>query len=516
MDETLPAAVSPAGGEAMPERDLVALLDTLDRQSVGYLNSEIAGEQEEALKRYYGRPYGDERPGRSRVIDRTVAPIIDNALAAILKPFVSADESVSFSPRGPEDEDPAKQATDYVNYVVQVDNDGFLLFHNWFKDALLMKLGIVKVWWQDKTAPKRTRAMVTAQEFEAIAAEVVEGPFETETPDVFEVVLEKQYEDGCVKIEGVPPEEFRVTPYSRNIGESPYLAHVTRKTRSHLIELGFDREIVDALPSYTAAGVDDARERTRYRDEEAAGGISVREGERSQDWVEVHHEFPLVDFNGDGIAERREIIRVGDVILYNEEVEDHPFAVLCPKPMPHKVYGLSLADDLLDIERVNTSLLRGTLDNTYGSNNPRPVVDMDRATEDTIDDLLNPAPGAPIRARADTIGAFALPFTADKSFSMLDLMERRVTARTGVSMLGQGMDPNTLKKEQTATEAAIQDDGRNSRLEMVARIFAETGVKDLFRKVLRLLIRHQPRERVIRLRNEWVPIDRAGGTPTWT
>lgn len=509
-------ALTVADGEAMPtrmdDRELAALLDQLNREAVGYLNSEIAAEQEEALERYYGRPMGNERDGRSKVIDRVVSVVVDNALAATLKPFVSADEVVSFAPTGPEDEEAAKQATDYVNCVVMQDNPGFILMHNWFKDALLQKIGVLKVWWQDKTAPKRETITVDAETWQAMQAQpdftVIAGPFETATPGVFEVEIERTYVDGCVKIDGVPPEDFYVTPQCKSIEEAPYLGHRVRMTRSQLVALGFDMERVYALATYSRDSIEDGRERQRFKDEEGFSRGQQAEGDPSQETLLVHHEFPLIDMDGDGIAERREIIRVDMEILYNEEVPDHPFAALCPKPMPHKVYGLSLADDVLDLERINTALMRGMLDNLYASNNPRPVIAEDGATEDTVDDLLNPAPGAPIRMRrADALGAFAVPFTADKSFSGLELMERRITARTGVSLLGQGMDENTLKKEQTATEAAIQDDGRNARLEMVARIFAETGVKDLFRKVLRLLVRHQPRERVIRLRNEWVQID---------
>src|SRR6185436_9037784 len=91
--------------------------------------------------------------GCSGAVDHTVAVMVDNALAAILKPFVSADEVVSFDARGPEDVEVAEQATEYVNYVIQCDNPGFLILHDWFKDALLTKIGVVKVWWEDKSRP---------------------------------------------------------------------------------------------------------------------------------------------------------------------------------------------------------------------------------------------------------------------------------------------------------------------------------------------------------------------------
>jgi hypothetical protein len=133
-----------SGGGAMSDEELANHLSEHERRAIGYYDTEIASEQASAIDRYYRRPYGDERAGKSAVVDGTVAITVDNALAAILKPFVSADETVTFQPRSKEDEDVAAQATEYVNYVLHNDNGGFLILHDWFKDALLCKLGVVK------------------------------------------------------------------------------------------------------------------------------------------------------------------------------------------------------------------------------------------------------------------------------------------------------------------------------------------------------------------------------------
>lgn len=508
--QPLPEPAEPSvGGEAMSDDELAALLAAQERQAVGYYTSEVAEEQAKAIDYYYGQPFGDEQEGRSQVVDRTVAVVIDNALAALLKPFVSSDESVSFQPQGPEDEAVAQQATEFVNYVFHVDNPGFAILHDWFKDALLSKLGVVKIWWHDKSRPKPETLTVDAMELEAIQEPIVEGPFETQTPGLYTVVVEREYVDGCVKIENVPPEEFLISPFARNVEEAPYLAHKTRKTRSELVELGFDPEIVASLSKWSFDVTGDQRSISRYYDEDQGGVGANFQTDKSQELIEVCHEFPLVDYDGDGVSERREIIRVGDKVLYNEEVESHPFAVLCPVPMPHKVYGLSLADQALQEQRIRSVLWRQALDNLYLANNPRPQVPArsERADGTTMDDLQETAPGAMIRVEQELPAPFTVPFVADKAFAMMDFAERQVTARTGVSMLGQGLDPNTLQKDKTATESAIEDNSRNVRVEMIARIFAETGVKALFRRILKLLIAHQPRERVIRLRNEWVPID---------
>lgn len=517
--EAEPQEVSADSG-AMSDNELAALLAAHEAQAVGYYTAEIADEQALSIDYYYGRPFGDEQAGRSQVVDRTVAIVIDNAVSAILKPFVSTEDAVAFEPRNPEDEDPAKQATEYVNYVLNVDNPGFILLHNWFKAALLEKLGIVKVWWEDSERETITRMEgLDAQQVEDLIAgagedyEIIGGPYED---DAFYALDVKRHEaDGRIKIVTVPSEEFRIAPYARDIESAEYVAHKpTNITRSDLIDMGLDPEVVDGLSAATIDETFDPRFLSRTQDENFASG-KVANGignDRSRDIIPVIDEYVLVDFDGDGIAERRRIVRVDTEILINMEVDDNPFALLCPVPMPHKVYGLSLADQTRDLQRISSVLWRQMLDNLYLANNPKIEVGAAALTPDgaTIDALVDPAPGGVVVSnQVGHIVPMAIPFVADKSFPMLEYAEHQQEARTGIGRNGQGLDTNALRKggQMSATEAADLIAGKNSRAEMIARIFAETGVKRLFRLMLRLLVNHQPRERMIRLRNQWVTID---------
>ena len=502
----------------MTDAELAALLGAQERQAVGYYTSEIAGEQAQAIDYYYGQPFGDERAGRSKVVDHVVAEVVDNALAALLKPFVSSDEVVSFQPRGPEDEEQAQQATEYVNYVFQNDNEGFLILHDWFKAALLEKLATVKIWWHDKSGPKKaSHPNISATDVEdliakAEAGEVTSLEITDNANGTYDATFMQDYEDGCIKVECIPSEEFLISPLARNADEAPYIAHRTRKPRSMLIEMGLDAKVIDGLPKWGQDVTDDSRSMARYRDEDWGSGPSLTT-DKSQDLIELCHEFPLVDFDGDGIAERRVVIRAGNVVLFNDVCDDHPFALLCPVPMPHKVYGLSLADQTMDLQRISSVLSRQMLDNLYLHNNPRPEVPEGAERDDgtTMQDLQVSDPGAIIRTRlGGQLQSFTVPFVGDKVLAALEWTDQQQEARTGISRQGQGMDKNVLKKQTTATEAAIDDNRRNERAEMIARIFAETGVKQLFRKMLALMVKHQPRARMVRMRNKWVEIDPRG------
>lgn len=520
-DELLavPAEEDSAESGAMSDSELASMLESYAAQAVGTEWDEIADQQEKAINYYYRRPFGDEQAGQSQVVDGTVAVVIDNALAAVLKPFVSADDVVAFAPRGPEDEEQADQATEYVNYVFNCDNDGFLILHNWFKDALLTKLGIVKAWWEDTSHIRPETATVDAMGL-MMAREDPEYAGEQDNGDgTYAASFNREVRDGRVRIEVVPPEEFKVSPFARSIETAPYAAHAPKNvTRSDLIEMGFDAEVVKGLPAYTGEGYDSGREDARYQDERYGGADrELSSVQPSQDLIALNEEYIRVDYDGDGIAELRKVFRVHDTILLNEEVEESPFSLLCPVPMPHKVYGLSLADQVLDLQRISSVLWRQTLDNLYKSNNPRPVIPegAERTDGSTLDSLADSAPGAAIYEGRASIRFEAVPFVADKSFPMLEFTQQQQEERTGVSRAGQGLDTNALKKsgQMTATEMAMIQGGKNARVEMIARIFAETGVKRLFKSILRLVVRHQPRERMIRLRNTWVEVDPRGWNP---
>ena len=509
------SAAEPAADETMPDTELLAILSAYETGAIGYqgADTDITAEQERALNYYNG--VMDDVPaqdGCSSVVDGTVALVVDNALAAVLKPFVSSDETVRFAPRQAEDMEVAEQATEYVNYVFNCDNPGFLILHDWFKDAFLSKRGIVKVWWEDQTR------METQQV--PLDDEMVKQ-FTRARPDYLGeengvALIGSQVPDGKVRVENVPPEEFRISPAARSDERAPYIAHVPGSTtRSDLIEMGFDPEIVESLPAHQAT-VDDSQVRqARYSDEGYDVNMPHPLVDKAGDLMALRDEYCRVDYDGDGVAELRRIMRVDDVILLNEQVDDHPFATLCPVPMPHKFFGHSLADRAIQEQKIGTVLWRQSLDNLYKSNNPRPVIGDGAWKEDgsTSDSLMDNAPGAGVYLKDIAQFKFeAVPFTADKTYAMMELLDKKVEENSGVQRAGQGLDTNALRKsgQMTATEMAMIASGKNARTEMVARIFAETGVARLFKLILNLVSTHQPRARMIRLRNKWVEIDPRG------
>lgn len=502
--------------DQMDDSELVTILRQHEMQAIGYSpgsDDEISSQQERALNYYYR--IMDDVPameGSSGVVDGTVQVVIDNAMSAILKPFVSSDETVRFTPRGPEDEETADQATEYANYILHCDNAGFVIIHDWVKDALITKLGVIKVWWETENRVEGQQQVEITSDIHAQFLRSQPNYLGEEDGTAF---FGQKVEDGKIKIENVPPEEFRLSPFSRSVASAIYAAHVPLNvTRSDVIEMGFDPEIVEGLPALSGNSVDNMIRVTRYQDERI-GDEAIGAPHSSQERLALRDEYIRVDYDGDGIAELRRVVRVEDVILLNDEVDQSPFATFCPVPMPHKVYGLSLADLVIELQKISTVLWRQMLDNLYKSNNPRPVVGENALKPDgsTHESLEDNAPGAAILVRDASGFRFdAVPYTAGSSLPMLEMVGNMTEERTGISRSGQGLDSNALRKagQMTATEMAMIASGKNARIEMMARIFAETGVKQLFKLILGLVGKHQPRERMIRMRGKWVPIDPSG------
>lgn len=502
----------------MDEQTLAGLLEQEAAQAVGYSQDEIGAQQDLALQYYHGEPFGDEIAGRSQVVSRDVAEVVDWLMPDLIRIFMSGDEVVAFDPVGQEDEAFAEQATQYVNHVFWRDNPGFRIMHAWFKDALLQKVGVVKVWWDDSERKQRRRYVDQSQE--AFDAFLSDDDVEVEDVEVEEIMVGGaptqvfhfdivRTMPARVAIEGVPPEEFLVPPRTRSLDSSRYVGHRTRKTRSDLIEMGFDRALVEDLGD----GDTDTygRETTRYRDEPWRAGSDQTYVDPAGQTLWVYEEYVRVDYDGDGKVELRQVFRVGSTILQNDEVADNPFAALCPVPASHRFYGQSVADQLLDLQRIKSVLFRGVLDATYLSNNPRLGVDI-AGDGVNLDDVLTSRPGGVIRTKGspgEKLFPVVHPALPAQSFQMLEYIDTVREGRTGVTRYNQGMDADSLNK--TASGMSQIMEAARGRKELIARIFAETGVRDLFRKVLRLLVEHQDRPRMVRLRGEkFVEMDPRG------
>ena len=497
----------------MDEQKLKVILEAEIDDAIGYVETETVEQRTKAINYYNRYEYGNEIDGRSKIVTGEVAEVVDGALPQLMRIFTGSDELGRFEPRMPGDEEFAKQATELTNYVFFSDNDGVIILHNWMKDALLQKNGIVKYWWEDSEDPtKEEYKGLNAEELTLMFADDEMELISQETEEVgidpmgmpilsYNVVIKKKKEVGKVCVENVPPEEFLIAKRDKSLKTARFVAHRTVKTRSDLIAMGYPQDQVDKMPAYNDLTYTPERV-ARYSagempDETQSLDFTMQE-------VELFECYIRTDFDGDGIAELRKVVYAGDQIIDNEETDHIPFASICPIPMPHKFFGQSLADRAMDIQLIKSTITRQILDNLYLTNMPR-VTALDGQVN--LDDLLTTSPGGVVRIKSQgAVQALSVPATASQSFPMLDYMDQVLQKRSGVTQTSQGIDPNILQNTTATAIAAMQQAG-SGRIEMIARIFADTGVKDLFAGIFHLILKYQDKPRVIRLRGKYVSID---------
>jgi hypothetical protein len=409
----------------------------------------------------------------------------------------------------------AKQATDYVNYVFTKDNPGWEILYSWFTDALLSKNGIVKVWWDEYEEEEREEyrnldEMALVSLISNDDVEVVEHTEAMENDQPYhDVVIKRKSYDGRIRIENVPPSEFLISREAKSIQDSRFVCHRVKKTLSELREMYPDEDLV---PEDLSSGGEDMVEFTGERQarfgRDNSSTFGFLEGDLSSEealtsyWL--YESFLKTDFDGDGIAELRKVCTIGDKILQNDEIDKVPFVSITPVKIPHKFFGLSVADLIMDLQLMKSTLMRNLMDNMYNMNFGRYAVLEGQAN---LDDLLTQRPGGIVRVKSpNAITPLTTPPLEPYTFQMLEYLDGVRESRAGVSRMSQGMNDNALTSHTTATAVNAVMTAAQSRVELIARNFAETGVKDLMICIYELLYKNQDKERMIMLSNEWVPV----------
>ncbi len=519
--------------EPMTDDQLLAVIDGMMAQCVAYDDTEMRGNRVRALDYYRGEMRDLPAPeGRSSAISKDVRAAVAKIMPSLMRTFAGGDKVVEYVPQTPEDEPFAEQATDYVNYKFWTQWDGYRVLNAVFQDALLLRNGVIKHWWDERADIVVERyTNLTALDLDGLTADpavtVLERQDYPETdPAVLAVIPDALRHDvkirrsrikSGIRIAAVPGEQFLIDPEAVTIEDARITVHRFPETRSNLIALGFDREVVEAIPAWSGDVESEVRRARLGR-----SGVSSETydlGGPATQVVEFAECYVRLDVDGDGFAELRRVCVAGysgaHRILSNEEWDEVPFSDLPCEIVAHRWQGMSLFDDIEDVQKKKTALVRGMLDNIYWQNAQQPIVDVG-AIEDPSD-ITNPEFGKPIRLKSgrDARAALAynqVPFTAAATLGALDYLDREATDRTGISDASAVLSPDALQN-QTATASRILESASTARAEMIARTFAETGLRRMFAAILRLIVKHQPQDEIIRLRNTWVTFTPAKWNP---
>lgn len=520
----------------MTDDDLRRVIEAEVSESAAWSSSNLAADRERNLQYYYGLPMGNEVEGRSQVVSWDVFEVIESALPSLLEPFFAGDHICEFEPVSQEDEAYAEQATDYINYLIKKKNDGFVTFNTWIKDGLLSKVGIVRAWWDATPKQKKEsyKGLTDQQLSRYLDDEKITIVTHDATPDPEDAQQRAQAEQALpgmppeqqaqvmamlqqparmlhdidcvvdsgprgVRIDNVPPESFVLSRKAKKLADVSIIGELRCYTRSDLVEMGFAKQRVADLSEYESSAIGEAES---IRND----GLITSTDDAADDSMQqltLFFGFIRCDYDGDGIAEWRRVFLGGNDVLENEEVDDHEYCLWSPILLPHRIIGMGYAEPIIEIQNIKTALTRQYLDSLYIANNPSTYAVDGKVN---LDDLLSTRIGRVVRMKdIGMAGPMPAALVANESLQGIELADTMREGRLGVTRYTQGLDADSLHK--TASGAAQFMSAAQQRLLMTLRIFAETGAKDLCKKVLRLTCSYQDKAATIKMRNEWVEYD---------
>jgi len=460
--------------------ELLTLVRNERQRSVGFGEGdggELVTTRERALK--YSRGEMDDLPsmeGRSSAVSTDLAEAIETVLPDVIEVFIGGDDVATFIANDEQDEAQAVTETESVNHVVFTENEGFLIFYTAFKDALMNRTGLFHWWWEE-SEDEETYSGPPAE----LAVQLMQGGIDISEAEITEnddgtVTVEVPYIKGKVCIQAWPSEDFTVAAETTTLRDTTYCAARSRQRIQDLIANGIDAEKARALPAYVRP---DTVNQTR--DEAGEHDYSQEGGNGDLRMVEVrYHYIRLLDEDENKLCLHRVTTDSEETVLLDkEEVPQIQFGAITPYINAHRFYGESVADKLFEVQKIKTALLRMQLDSGYFALNQRMEVSDAGSNEHTIADLLRNAPNVPVRSAT---GDAVRPISAGGlNFDVLSALEHASTmgeSRTGIVRNAQGLNPDTL--HDTAKGAIALMTAAQKRVRMIARIFAETGVKDMF------------------------------------
>lgn len=581
------------GDVKMSDAEIQGILENHIRQSVTWFESAIAIEQAKAMEYYLGLQQGDLAPsgvaGRSSAMDTTVSDQIEWMMPALMEMFFASGDFVKYEPRKASDAPGAAQMTALTNYVVTTQNPGFTIFLDWFKSALLNKIGSIKVSWNPVTEEERTYydnctdeqlAVITEEnddleiikitsfvdphaeraamdQFKAqsqqyqqwlqaqaqakaqglpwppmqppppgpppqaqqpgmpppppMQPQPVQAPPKPQPidlkklPRLHNVIAKMSKKAGHVALDAMNPEDFIFDAKSRRV-EDGFSAHRLRRTVSYLKARGYKN--VDQITSNSDAQSQQYNEvqlaREQLQNTYMPSNAEEDYGDESMREVWLFECYLPIDCDLDGIAEWRKITVAGNQILENVMVDDCPFATLCPVPIPGMMVGRSIADLGMQTQFAKTGVLRSLIDNMNVQINGRTWAIESQVN---ISDLLTNRPGGVVRVKsAQAVGPITQGMADSQgAYQLLEYLDTQAQERSGVTKYTQGSDADSLNKTATGYTGITQR--ADMRVNLIARIFGESGIKRMCMLIQKELARHQDQTMAIQVNDDWVDID---------
>lgn len=455
--------------------------------------------------------------GRSRVVETTIANYIGLMKPSLLRIFTAGRNIAEYVSPKSSLQSMTKLVTRFINDVVfRKDNRGELMLSDWSEDGLIQKLGVAMYWWEEsKEAKDEIHEGLSDMQMLALGASLMLGSGQqivehTEEPaesgNIHAVKLRSWKNTSKCCVDVIPPEEFIVSRDARNLRDAVFKAHRTGVFAGDLIRSGYSADDINALPTYTDPYPNTTRKYGRDYTTDLSRAASVDPMLRK---VCITRGILKCNYDGTGVKEwfvvsggEESSPKLLEIQPYNYQIG---FAGFCPEPLPHTIYGRCPADRLAGIQKIQTVLIRQANDNVFLANTPQREVVMDWIIKP--DQLINMSPGASVLVKQPgAIREIAIPFVADKALLMMQYYDGQAEITSGASRNSAGLDPEVLQN-QSATANANMMSAQQGRIEMIARTWAQGGMRDLFRGIFQCIRAYQDFARVVLIDGEPQTVD---------
>lgn len=501
----------------MSDEEIASHVGRMIDDARSYMTTEIEPKRKLSTEYYKGAPFGNEEDGRSSVVSTDVRDVILSMMPSFMRIFAGSHErAVEFRPRGPgpEDEAEARQKTDMVNYVIFEENDGFMTAYSAIKDALLRQCGLFK-WWvvkETRTTGQNytglTEAAMTALAMEdGVELEITKTiPASGEVPETYDCKITRTVTENVIKVRALNPSHLAWNRGARTFEDALIVVHDEEIRVDEMLAMGYKLEDFKDCIGPSQISADDSTGSDAAARVDDGAGIEIEDAVLDETRpVRYSESYVFGSFEKGKGTSLWKVCTAGDThkFLAKERVEERPFASLVVDPESHQILGNDIADLTRDTQLIKSNILRATLDSLAKAVDPDTVV----GNGVTLDDVVSKERSKVIRADdVDQVKEFSHRFVGDVTLPMLEHMDQVQEKRTGRKGEAGGLDADALQSTAKTAAAAILS-ASQQRVELIARIFAETGWRRLVRGVGKLLHQHQNQKKTVRLRGKWTEVD---------
>lgn len=479
----------------MNSNEMLALVKSQLSNTIKYHSDDFADTYETLIDSYNQELYGNEIEGRSQVVASDHFEMVEADMPPLARIFLGSNRILSFQPFGEHDREECREKTEYAHWIVRKQPSSFKVLFDYLKEPGFSKCAVLKYYMEETSKPEYIQYQgLTEDELALVVSDLEAGDqvskvevfsHEEREGERFDVEFKVVKKTKRLRVVNVPPTSFVITRGATSKDEAECVGDICTKTKGQLIAEGFDKKMVRDLP---VKGTKDSVEQKRFEDQ---GGYDVRTGYHwTNDEVEIQNLYCLIDKDEDGVPERIFIMKCGDKILSDEPYGHVPYAIMSQILMPHALIGKSRGEYAAKAQLQHTAVERGMMDNIYSVLRPRIAVDDSAGSIDggcvDLDDLMSDQIDGIVRVDglpAEKLFPIVTPYIGDSALQVIQYLDSRKANALGNTQISQGLDADKFYKETATRFEGVEQIGQ-AKIELLARVYAETGFRMLFEGVI--------------------------------